>query len=56
MATKEVYFDQYCPLCAHCDKDVVEDPCYDCMTQGFNYDSHKPIRFEEDEKKKGKTV
>ena len=54
MTTKEVYFDRYCPKCVHTDKDATEDPCFDCLNCGFNYDSHKPVYFEEDEKKKEK--
>ena len=51
MATKEVRFDLYCKTCAHLDKDPSEDPCWDCLNQGFNYDSHKPILYEEDAKR-----
>ena len=51
MATKEVYFDEYCKLCKHYDKGAEEDPCFDCLNCGFNYDSHKPVEFEEKEEK-----
>lgn len=51
MATKEVRFDEYCKLCKHYEKAATEDPCWDCLNQGWNYDSHKPIEFEEAEKK-----
>ena len=47
MATKEVRYDIYCKECKHLDKREYEDPCYDCMTQNWNEDSHKPIFFEE---------
>ena len=52
MATKEVRFDEYCPLCVHCAKDASEDPCWDCLNQGWNYNSHMPTKFEEDPTKK----
>lgn len=47
---KEVRFDEYCKLCKHWEKSEAEDPCYDCLNQGWNIDSHKPINFEEKEK------
>lgn len=47
MATKEVHFDEYCKLCKHYEKREHEDPCFDCLNQGWNEDSHKPILFEE---------
>ena len=46
MATKEVRFDEYCPKCQHFEKDASEDPCWDCLNQGYNFDSHKPIHYE----------
>ena len=50
MATKEVRFDLYCKNCKHFEKDEAEDPCYMCMNQEWNDDSHKPIYYEEKEK------
>ena len=47
MAIKEVRFDEYCKICKHFEKSEAEDPCYDCLNQGWNTDSHKPIMFEE---------
>ena len=49
MGTKEVRFDEYCKKCVHYEKRESEDPCFDCLDQGWNYDSHKPILFEEKE-------
>lgn len=49
MATKEVYFDKYCPKCKHYEKSESEDPCYECLEDGWNDDSHKPVKFEEKE-------
>ena len=54
MALKEVRFDEYCQKCKHLEKDAAEDPCWDCLNQGWNYDSHKPIMYEEDENKADK--
>lgn len=47
MATKEVRFDKYCKNCKHYEKSEDQDPCWDCLDQGWNEDSHKPIRFED---------
>lgn len=47
MSTKEVRFDLYCKQCLHWEKSEAEDPCWDCLNQGWNDDSHKPIYFEE---------
>ena len=45
---KEVRFDLYCPKCKHHEKSESEDPCWDCLDQGWNENSRKPINFEED--------
>ena len=47
MATKEVKFDEYCPKCQHYNKGEDEDPCWDCLNQGWNEDTHKPVMFKE---------
>lgn len=46
---KEVYFNEYCPKCKHADKKESEDPCWDCLENGYNEYSHKPINWEEKE-------
>lgn len=46
MSTKEVRFDIYCKTCKHYEKAESEDPCWDCLGQGWNEDSHKPIRYD----------
>lgn len=46
---KEVYFDIWCRKCKHKKVDETEPPCDECLEQGFNIDSHKPLRFEEKE-------
>lgn len=50
--TKEVRFDVYCKTCEHYNKSEADDPCFDCLDQGWNTNSHKPIFYKEDEKKK----
>ena len=47
--TKIVDFHKYCKKCKHRDKHESEDPCWDCLDQPVNEDSHKPIYFEEKE-------
>lgn len=42
---KEVYFDLFCPLCEHCNTEETESPCNECLTQGYNQNSHTPIDF-----------
>lgn len=45
----EVFFNQYCPLCEHREKNEYEEPCNDCLDYGWNVNSHKPVRFEKKE-------
>lgn len=44
---KEVRFDLYCQLCKH--KDISEggEPCFECLENPVNSNSHKPYKFEE---------
>lgn len=44
---KEVYFDQYCKSCKHKDLAETDDPCCECLDEGSNVESHKPVRYEE---------
>lgn len=44
---KEVYFGDYCKTCKYEKNLESEDPCYDCLNEPVNEDSHKPIRWEE---------
>lgn len=44
---KEVYYDEYCHLCIHFDKDENEWPCCECMANSIQINSHIPERFEE---------
>lgn len=50
MGVKEVKFDEYCKKCEYYEKSEAEDPCWDCLNQGWNYDSNKPVYFEEKNK------
>lgn len=43
---KEVYFDQYCSSCKHCDVDEAETPCAECLEEPVNLYSHKPVKWE----------
>lgn len=45
---KEVYYDEYCYICKYKNTEETEDPCNECLTQPYNFDSHKPINFKED--------
>ncbi len=44
---KEVYFDKYCPTCKHANVSESDDPCYECLSEPSNIDSHRPIKWEE---------
>ena len=53
--TKEVNYRVYCPMCKNYDLKETEEPCNECLAQGYNIDSVKPIRFEQkDSKREGK--
>ena len=45
---KEVRFDIYCKKCKYKDKPENEDPCWDCLVETVNQNSHKPVYFKED--------
>ena len=45
---KEVYYKDYCKKCKYAKLKEHEDPCNDCLEQPYNYNSHKPIHFEEE--------
>lgn len=44
---KFVYFWDYCPKCKYKDFNEEDDPCYDCLKEPVNVDSHKPTHFKE---------
>lgn len=43
--TKEVYFDKYCRKCMHWHLSEDDSPCDECLEEGGNEDSHKPLYF-----------
>lgn len=43
--TKEVYYNYWCRQCKYRDTEEIQDPCNECLTQGFNIDSHRPINY-----------
>lgn len=45
---KEVYYNKYCETCKHKECAETENPCYECLAECVNVDSHKPVRYEED--------
>ena len=47
MAEKIVEFDKYCKKCKHWEKAEKEDPCWDCLAEPVNEDSHRPMYYEE---------
>ena len=48
---KEVYFDQYCEKCKYKDIEETEEPCDECMGESTNWNTHRPVKYEEKGKK-----
>ena len=48
---KEVYFNQYCKTCKHKDVKDTDEPCNECLSEPIKLYSHKPVKWEEKEKK-----
>jgi hypothetical protein len=46
---KEVHFDQYCKKCKHEKLEYNEEPCFECLGEPLNWNSHKPVKYEEKE-------
>lgn len=44
---KEVYFDQYCKMCAYYEKAEFDEPCCRCLEEPTNLYSHKPVEWKE---------
>ena len=44
---KEVYYNEFCPGCEflECSESDPEAPCWDCLEQPTNLDSHKPVNY-----------
>ena len=45
--TKEVFFSKYCETCENSKLPETEDPCNECLAQGWNANSHKPIFYKD---------
>ena len=48
--TKEVYFNEYCSSCRYSNDRESSEICGECLDEPYNYDSHKPVNYEEKEK------
>ena len=44
---KLVEFEKWCNKCAYFDLEENEEPCWECLTNTVNEDSHKPVKFKE---------
>jgi hypothetical protein len=55
---KFVDFNRYCKICEHYKKNESEDPCWDCLSNPINTNSHKPVNYKvsEDIKNLGKEI
>lgn len=42
---REVDYERYCKICLWKDTPDDDDPCNECLTQGWNNDSRKPICY-----------
>lgn len=42
---KIVYFWDYCKKCEYKEKAENEEPCWDCLSNTVNQDSHRPVYF-----------
>ena len=47
---KEVYFDKYCKTCKHEKLKETEEPCAECMGEPLNWNSHRPVKYDERKK------
>lgn len=47
---KIVDFEKYCKTCEHRDLNESEDPCFDCLDEPTNLNSHKPVYYKEKKK------
>lgn len=45
---QEVDYHAYCSKCINRDTDQGDDPCNECLTEFVNFESRKPVHFEED--------
>jgi hypothetical protein len=44
---KIVDFEKYCPKCKYHKQKESEDPCNNCLNEGGNIQSQKPVNFKE---------
>jgi len=51
---KIVEFEKYCDTCKHKDVASKDEPCYECLDNPVNLNSHKPVKWEESDKNKSK--
>ena len=49
---KIVNFNEYCQKCEYLDLAEHEDPCHECLNNPGMINSHKPLNFKEQTKKK----
>lgn len=47
---REANFYKYCRTCKYKDLDEKFDPCNDCLAEGVNVDSEKPVYWKEADK------
>lgn len=48
---KLVEFEKWCPACVYEQLSESESPCFECLEDPVNVNSHRPTRFEHDAKK-----
>lgn len=46
---KEVFFFEWCKKCQYDKQPEDKDPCWDCLNEPMNIESHKPVHFKEKE-------
>lgn len=51
---KLVNFFEWCKKCRYTKTNPEEYPCTECVSHPVNIDSHKPVKWEEDNKKENK--
>ena len=44
---KFVDFEKHCMTCKHQDLKGTEEPCNECVSEPVNYQSEKPVKWEE---------
>lgn len=50
-AYKEVYFHEYCKTCKYEKTKDTDEPCYECLGESLNWNTHRPVKYEKKEKK-----